>query len=152
MAEEVRRLSYGHLALNRVRDFIDRLRLRSNGPFSSRDPRKLGLLGENLACRELERCGYLILERRARSRYGEIDIVARDGSVLVFIEVKTRRHNRLVPARDAVGWRKRQKLFQLAQSYAARKRWDHLPIRFDIVGVEVDSGDRPHLEVLRGAF
>ena len=152
MAEEVSRLSYGHLLLNRVRDVVDGIRLRPDGPFSCRDPKKLGLVGEGLACRELERRGYLILERRARSRHGEIDIVARDGGTLVFIEVKTRRKNRFGPARDAVSWRKQKKLVHLAQSYAARRKWAHLPIRVDIVGVDVDSSGKPNMEVLRNAF
>ena len=49
-----------------------------------------GKIGEDLACRELERRGYAILARRYRSRVGEIDIVASDGPTLVFVEVKTR--------------------------------------------------------------
>ena len=146
------RLSYGHLVLNRIRDFVDGIRLRSDGPFSCRDPKKLGLVGEGLACRELERRGYLILERRARSRHGEIDIVARDGGTLVFVEVKTRRENRFGPARGAVSWRKQKKLVHLAQSYASRRSWMHMPIRFDIVGVDVDSRGEPSLEVIRDAF
>lgn len=146
------RLSYGHLVLNRIRDFVDGVRLRPDGPFSYRDPKKLGLVGEGLACRELERRGYLILERRARSRHGEIDIVARDGDSLVFVEVKTRRSNRFGPARTAVSWRKQKKLAHLAQCYAARRRWGHMPIRFDIVGVDVDSSGKPSLDVFRDAF
>ncbi len=146
------RLSYGHLVLNRVRDFLDGIRLRPDGPFSCRDPKKLGLVGEGIACRELERRGYRILERRRRSRHGEIDIVARDGGTLVFIEVKTRRKNRFGPARDAVSWRKQKKLVHLALSYAARRKWGHLPIRFDIVGVDVDSSGKPSLDVVRNAF
>jgi hypothetical protein len=50
----------------------------------------LGKSGEDLACRELERRGYAIVARRFRVRSGELDIVARDGAVLVFVEVKTR--------------------------------------------------------------
>ena len=106
MAEEVSELSYSHLVLNRIWDFVDAVRLRSKGPLSCRDPKQLGLLGERLACRELERRGYRVLERRARSRHGEIDIVALDGDVLVFVEVKTRRHSRFGEAWEAVSWRK----------------------------------------------
>ena len=152
MAEEVSRLSYAHLILNRIRDSVDGIRLRSEGLFSCRDPKKLGLVGEGLACRELERRGYRILDRRARSRHGEIDIVARDGDSLVFVEVKTRRNHRFGLARTAVSWRKQKKLTHLAQSYAARRSWGHMPIRFDIVGVDVDSRGKPSLDVLRDAF
>ena len=54
----------------------------------------LGKLGEDLACRELTRRGYVILARRYRTRHGEIDIVAREGEVLVFVEVKASSHDR----------------------------------------------------------
>ena len=50
----------------------------------------LGRIGEDLACRELETRGYVILERRYRRRGGEIDIIARDGETMVFVEVKAR--------------------------------------------------------------
>lgn len=146
------RPSYGHFVFSRILDFVDGIRLRPEGPFACRDPKKLGLLGEGLACRELERRGYLVLERRARSKHGEIDIVARDGETLVFVEVKTRRESRFGQAWEAVSWRKQQKLVYLAQSYAARKRWEHLPIRFDIVGVDVDSSGKRSLDVIRDAF
>jgi putative endonuclease len=112
----------------------------------------LGLLGEGLASRELERRGYRVLERRARSKHGEIDIVALDGDTLVFIEVKTRRKSRFGQAWETVSWRKQQKLVTLAQAYAARRRWEHLPIRFDIVGVDLDSRGIPSLDVIQDAF
>lgn len=153
MAEEVTRLSYPRAVLGRIRDFVDGIRLRGHGPFACQDTKQLGLLGEGLACRELERLGYRVLERRARSKQGEIDIVAKDGDTLVFIEVKTRRKNRFGgQAWEAVSWRKQQKLVDLAQSYAVRRRLEHLPIRFDIVGVDVDSSGKPRLDVLRDAF
>jgi putative endonuclease len=152
VAEKVSELPYGHLLLNRIKDFVVRFRLRADGPFACRDPKKLGLLGEGLASRELERRGYRVLERRARSKHGEIDIVALDGDMLVFVEVKTRRKSPFGPAWEAVSWRKQQKLVHLAQAYAARRRWEHLPIRFDIVGVDVDSVGRPSLDVIQDAF
>ena len=65
----------------------------------------LGKRGEDLACAELERRGYVIVDRRFRTRCGELDIVARDGGVLVFIEVKTGQSNlttRERQVRDAV--------------------------------------------------
>ena len=59
-------------------------------PMGRDDRQSLGKLGEDLACAELHRRGYEILERRYRTRFGEIDIVARDGDVTVFVEVKAR--------------------------------------------------------------
>ena len=58
----------------------------------------LGEHGESLAVRALEREGYAVLARRYRTRLGEIDIIARDGPCLVFVEVKARRHQSLRPA------------------------------------------------------
>src|SRR5439155_24830035 len=59
-------------------------------PSMSRHRVSLGKTGEDLACRELERRGYAILERRYGQRRGELDIIARDGRTIVFVEVKTR--------------------------------------------------------------
>ena len=66
------------------------LRVSSAGPMTQARL-SLGKRGEDLACRALRRRGYAVLARRYRTRWGEIDIVARDGDTLVFVEVKTRR-------------------------------------------------------------
>lgn len=122
------------------------------GPSLHRDPKELGRYGEDVACGELERRGYVVLERRARSRVGEIDIVARDGAVLVFVEVKTRRTTQFGLPAEAVGWTKQRRLIRLAKLYAARKGWGERPVRFDVVGILVSPGGRPRVEVIRGAF
>ena len=62
----------------------------------------LGKQGEELACRELRRRGYAILARRYRTRFGELDVIARDHGVLVFVEVKTRRSGSFGGATAAV--------------------------------------------------
>ncbi len=67
-----------------------------------RKSKDVGLYGEDLARWELERQGYRIIDRRVRIRLGEIDIVARDGPVLVFVEVKTRTGT---PLREPLGGR-----------------------------------------------
>jgi putative endonuclease len=132
--------------------FLSWVRLLVAGTRSIRDPKSLGLYGEDLACRELERRGYCIVGRRIRSRLGEIDIVAWDGPVLVFVEVKTRRGSRFGSPLEAVDWRKQRKIITLAQSYMVRKRFQDVPVRFDVVSVELDTGGKPHLEVIQGAF
>ena len=76
----------------------------------------LGKSGENYACWELERRGYAILDRRYRTRIGEIDVVARDGETLVFIEVKARRSARFGLPAEAVGAAEADKLMQMASS------------------------------------
>src|SRR5215467_752624 len=69
----------------------------------------LGKLGESVACQELERRGYAILATRYRTRFGEIDIVAEEAGVLVFVEVKARRTARLGSAAESIpAWKRRR--------------------------------------------
>ena len=79
----------------------------------------LGKLGEDLACAELERRGYAILERRYRTRFGEIDIVARDGETTVFVEVKTRVGEQFGGGAEAVTAWKQRRITQMAVDYLA---------------------------------
>src|SRR4051812_4798978 len=69
----------------------------------------LGKLGEDLACAELSRRGYAILARRYRTRFGEIDIIARDGATVVFIEVKTRDGDRFGAGAETVTGREQRR-------------------------------------------
>jgi putative endonuclease len=111
----------------------------------------LGKTGEDLACRELERRGYAILDRRVRFRGGEIDIVARDGPTLVFVEVKARESGAFGGGGEAVTAYKRRRIVQLAIEYVARRRLGDRGIRFDVVSVQLDS-EQPSIEVYKGAF
>ena len=107
----------------------------------SDDPRQsLGKLGENLACAALERRGYAILARRYRTRFGEIDIVARDGETTVFVEVKARAGDEFGGAAAAVTPWKQRRLTYMATDYLARHRLHDRPCRFDVVTVEVVHG------------
>jgi putative endonuclease len=112
----------------------------------------LGQRGEALAARELRRRGYVILERRWRCRLGEIDIVARDGEVLVVVEVKARSRSDYGPPIDAVDRDKRRKLEKLARAYLQAKRLTDVDVRFDLVGVTFSRGERPVVEVFPGAL
>ncbi len=111
----------------------------------------LGKVGEDLACRELERRGYVIIARRYRCRAGELDIVARDGRTLVFVEVKTRGGRRFGGGAEAVTAWKQQRIVRLALEYVARERLADSPCRFDVVAVAFHDG-RPAIEVYQGAF
>jgi putative endonuclease len=111
----------------------------------------LGLLGENLACEELERRGYAILARRYRHRGGEIDIVARDGRTTVFVEVKTRDGQAFGSGADAVTWVKRRRIVSCAADYLARHRLTESPCRFDVVSIVLHE-PLPAIEVYPGAF
>jgi putative endonuclease len=111
----------------------------------------LGKTGEDLACDELERRGYAILARRHRCRGGELDIIARDGRTLVFVEVKTRDTRAFGEAAEAVTWQKRRRIVRLASEYVMRHHLSHDPCRFDVVSIQFDDG-RPVIDVFQNAF
>ena len=116
------------------------------------DPRQiLGKSGEDLACVELERRGYAILERRYRTRFGEIDIIARDRETIVFVEVKARIGNEFGGAAAAITAWKQRRVVQMAVDYLARRRLHNCPCRFDVVAVDFDS-DRAVVTVYPNAF
>jgi putative endonuclease len=84
--------------------------------------RTFGDAGEHLAERALVARGWRVVERNARTRYGEIDLVCHDGAGFVFVEVKTRREGSFVPAAEAVGPRKIDRLKHLAEAWLALQR------------------------------
>jgi putative endonuclease len=100
----------------------------------------LGKHGEDLACRELRRRGYVILDRRYRTRMGEIDIVAQHEEATVFVEVKARRDGRFGGAAAAVTPWKQRRMVAMAVDYMARRRLLNRPCRFDVVTVEIGDG------------
>jgi len=115
------------------------------------DPRQtLGLAGEEVACAELVRRGYAILARRYRTRAGEVDLVARDGVTVVFVEVKTRTGDAYGGGAAAVTWQKRQRLARVAVEFLARSGQSNAPCRFDVV--VVTPADVPRVEVYTHAF
>jgi putative endonuclease len=117
----------------------------------SRDKIGFGKTGEDLACRELERRGYVIVARRYRVRGGELDIIARDGATLVFVEVKAREGRAFGGAAEAVTPFKRRRIAHLALDYVTRHHLRECPCRFDVVAIQVDEG-RPTIEVFQNAF
>jgi putative endonuclease len=117
----------------------------------ARNRQHLGKSGEDLACLELERRGYAILDRRYRTRFGELDIVARQNGTVVFIEVKTRGSARFGHGLEAVTWHKRRKIVLMAGEYMLWHGLGSAPCRFDVVAI-VWEGSRPHLEVVADAF
>lgn len=126
------------------------------------DPRQdLGRLGEQIAARHYERLGCEVLERNARLRGGELDLVLRDGAALVFCEVKTRRaaaRARGSASRspfESIGPAKRRQVRRMAVEWLAtrRERPPTSELRFDAVAVLVDARDRlVALEHLEAAF
>jgi len=112
---------------------------------------EMGRIGEELACREIEKMGYRILERNYRSKLGEIDLIAMDGNVLVFIEVKTRSSS-IDYAKEAIDAKKMKRLSMLALSYIKKKRYENMRARFDIVAICIKEGKPQQIELIRDAF
>jgi putative endonuclease len=120
---------------------------------------RLGKSGEDLAVDELRRLGYAILARRYRTRHGEIDVVAREGETLVFVEVKARTTREFGQAAEAVTPGKQRRVISMAIDYLARHRLTEVACRFDVVAIDAvqasgaqGDGVGTRLTVYRNAF
>lgn len=113
---------------------------------------QLGIAGEELAARELTSRGYAILERRYRTRYGEIDIVAEEGGTLVFVEVRARATAEFGRAAESVTGMKKRRVAAMAVDYLARHHMTNRPCRFDVVAIDAALSDCPEITVYPGAF
>lgn len=113
---------------------------------------RTGRAGEGDAVASLEQAGYRILERNYRCPFGEIDVVAEDGQVLVFVEVKTRSSLAFGLPRDAVTPAKRRRLARSASHYLMEKVPHDRPFRVDVVEVACVRGRIAGVRVIRGAF
>ncbi|MEP7150330.1 MAG: YraN family protein [Nitrospira sp.] len=118
-----------------------------------RDPRRrLGDEGEGRAEAYLRQQGFRILGRNVRSPLGELDLVADDQGVLVFVEVKRRRTGTFGGAIEAVDARKRAKLIQLAAQYLAQHRIRNCACRFDVVLIQDDAEPAEAVQHITNAF
>ena len=96
----------------------------------------LGVWGEDVAASFLEKHGFVVLERNVRTRYGELDIVARDGEELVFVEVRTKSHIKFGHPFETIGPKKIFKLRNMARWYLqARKLGESVLCRFDAIAI-----------------
>ena len=110
-----------------------------------------GRQSEALAVRHLKRQGYRIVAQNYRNRLGEIDIVAKDRSTLVFVEVKARRTPRFGPPKAAVTPQKQRKLSMVALAYLKETGQSEAAARFDVVAIDA-SAPQPVIEVVKNAF
>jgi putative endonuclease len=109
-----------------------------------------GKASENTAAEYLKRQGYCILEVNYRTKLGEIDIVAKEGKTICFVEVKSRSSLAFGLPKEAVNKRKQHKLSRCALSYLKEKHLCNQSCRFDVLSIIQD--ERPKLELLRDAF
>jgi putative endonuclease len=170
MLRQLRSAIYGRLAALRstaassVRSGLAWLRLATRAaslsanlpalPGSSADgDRPLGADGERLAARHLQQLGYRILARGHRQRLGEVDLIALDGSVLVFVEVKTWRYGSAGDPSEAVDARKQERLTRAALIYLKRRNLLEQSVRFDVVSIVwPDRRVKPEIRHFINAF
>jgi putative endonuclease len=109
-----------------------------------------GRRSEILALDYLRKQGYRIVSSGYRMKGGEVDIIAWEGDVLVFVEVKARQNPE--PPEDAVGRQKQRRLIRAAERYIALRRLHETPYRFDIVAVTALPRSQPQFRLIRDAF
>ena len=113
---------------------------------------KLGVLGENLAADYLTTRGHTILARNYRKNTGEIDIIARDGEYLVFIEVKTRTNLLFGQPYEAVTLRKQAQISRVALGYITINKLHNQAMRFDVISVLIQANGKTEINHLPGCF
>lgn len=113
----------------------------------------LGKSGENLAAAALESRGYAIVARRYRTGHGEIDIIARDGETMVFVEVRRKSSDEFGTAAESVTPAKQRQVIRMAVEYLAlHGLYDRCDVRFDVVAIDDLPDGTPQLTVYESAF
>lgn len=101
-----------------------------------KNKREIGNGYEDVAAKYLEEAGYVILERNYRDRFGEIDIIAKDGKEIVFVEVKYRQNLYKGDPAEAVHYFKQRRIWNTARYYLYRHHLgEDVPCRFDVVAI-----------------
>lgn len=117
--------------------------------------KELGKHGEEIAVKHIKEEGYSLIQTNFRCRLGEIDIIAKDGDYLVFIEVKTRsNYNYGFPA-EAINAKKKGTIIKTAQSYLSLKGLKNIDIRFDVIEVIIDNKnckEPENVKLIKNAF
>lgn len=116
--------------------------------------RAFGTKGEEAAAQYLASKGWTLLARNFRvGRMGELDIIARDGEYLSFVEVKTRSSHQYGTPGEAVSYSKQATIRRLAQIYMERLGWYDLPVRFDVMELQMDRDGRIRdITLIKNAF
>jgi len=115
--------------------------------------KRLGNVGEEIATRELTRRGYAVRERNWRCPEGELDMVAEQGEMLVFVEVRTRRGDRFGTPEESITLAKRAHLIAAAQAYLQAHSLQDRDWRIDVVAVEMSAqGQLLRVDVIENAI
>lgn len=123
---------------------------RRSKPVAAKD--QLGRDGEKAAAEYLVRAGLRILQRNFNCKFGEIDLIARDGETLVFVEVKTRRDESAAAPEESIGPGKQRQLARVARHWLATHGQPDCAYRFDAVSVVWPEGGKPDIRHIVEAF
>ena len=119
----------------------------------ARDRAWLGAYGERVAADWLRSRGCRVLARNFKGpRRGEVDIIARDGKLLLFVEVKTRRHDTRIRPLDSVDKTKQRLIERGANAWLRRLGTRDVPWRFDVMEVYLEDGKKPQVNRVREVF
>lgn len=110
------------------------------------EKRKTGDFGEDLTAEFLTKKGYKILDRNYSKTFGEIDIIARKGEVISFVEVKTRKSDDFAYAAEAVDFYKQQRIKRASQAYLMEKKLTDFFVSFDVSEVYMDTRKINYIE------
>ena len=113
---------------------------------------RVGQKGEIIAAAELGKLGYLIIDSNYRTQYGEIDLIARDGEYIVFVEVRSLSSNAYCKPIETINQRKISRIMYTAQHYLTVKGFEESAVRFDVVEVEHVKGSTPTVTITKDAF
>lgn len=112
---------------------------------------QFGKESEAIAVKHLRKNGYRILEKNYRTKLGEIDIIAKDGRTLVFVEVKARKNRHYGNPKAAVTFKKQYKISKTALCYLKSTRQTNAKARFDVVTIYLQDSN-PEVEIIKNAF
>lgn len=103
--------------------------------------KELGVFGEKVAKRYLENKGYKIIAQNYKNHYGEVDLIAKNDSFLIFVEVKTRIKNTFGFPEEAINRQKQERLIRISSQYLLENQIENENYRIDSISIEVDEGN-----------
>lgn len=117
------------------------------------DRKQIGNIGENIAVSYMQKSGYEIIERNFSGRLGEIDVIAKEGRYLCFVEVKARCDIRHGYPREAVTVQKQNKIKHMAMLYISKHKLYDVSVRFDVVEIMLNEDmTMKDIVILKNAF
>jgi len=119
---------------------------------SSHNTRKTGSIGEDIACRFLEKKEYIILDRNYSFERAEVDIVAYNSREIVFVEVKLRSSLSYGHPEDAVDEAKKKSIYKAAEAWMYERKMEGAPVRFDIISILKKKSKKADIKHFENAF